>query len=62
MIHTCAYGLSITYKIRFFQQISILLILQKPHKDLNLVTSIRFQKNLRTSPKKLTYDNFGAHQ
>ena len=32
----------------------------KPRMDLNLLTSIRFQKNLRTSPKKLTYDNGGC--
>jgi len=30
----------------------------KPRMYVNLLTSIRFQKNLRTSPEKLTYDNF----
>ena len=42
---------------RFFQQIGVFLTLLKPHMFLKLVTSIRFQKNLRTSTEKLTYDN-----
>jgi len=32
----------------------------KPRMYLKLLTSIRFQKNLRTSPQKGTYDTFGS--
>ena len=61
-VHNNRSSLQRAVKIRFFYLISDVLIFLKPHMLLNLLTSICFQKNLRTSPKKLTYDNFAKNQ
>jgi len=46
-------------KNRLLQQIGIVFILPKRRMSLKIFLSLCFQKNIRTSPKKLTYDNDG---
>ena len=51
-----SFKVKLLIRIAFFMYDYSLLARQKPHMPLKIFTSIRFQKNLRTSPEKLTYD------
>ena len=46
-------------KNRLLQQICIVFVLPKRHMLLKMLSYVSFSENLRTSPKKLTYDNDG---
>ena len=62
VVHARISHLQASIRIDYFDKWGIFFTLLKPHMLLKLLTSIRFQKNLRTSPEKLTYGNIAKNQ